>query len=103
MVSLSNHAPGAKVRICLLPFSSQRAWFDRLATNGVNKIQDMPYAGRLSHGILSMSWTGLVLAIIGIWLALKVAGFFFKLLMWALVLFGAYWFLAPLLELPRPF
>lgn len=50
-----------------------------------------------------MSWIGLVLAIIGIWLALKVAGFFFKLLMWALVLFGAYWFLAPLLDLPRPF
>ena len=50
-----------------------------------------------------MSWIGLVLAIIGVWLALKVAGFFLKLLMWALVLFGAYWFLAPLLELPRPF
>ena len=47
-----------------------------------------------------MSWMGLVIAIIGIWLALKVVGVFFKLAMWALVLFGLYWFLAPHLGLP---
>lgn len=50
-----------------------------------------------------MSWIGIVIVIIGIWLALKVVGVFFKLAMWALVLFGAYWFLAPLLGLPKPF
>lgn len=50
-----------------------------------------------------MEWVGLVLVILCIWLALKVAGKLFKLALWALVLFGAYWFLAPLLDLPRPF
>ena len=49
-----------------------------------------------------MSWFGLVVAVVGIWLALKVASFLAKLLLWALVLLGAYWFLAPLLDLPRP-
>ena len=47
-----------------------------------------------------MSWFGIVIVIIGIWLALKVVGVFFKLAMLALVLFGLYWFLAPYLGLP---
>lgn len=50
-----------------------------------------------------MSWIGIVLVIVGLWLALKVAGFALKLLMWALVLFGLYWLLAPLLGLPPVF
>ncbi len=50
-----------------------------------------------------MSWLGIVLVVIGLVLALKVAGFAMKLAMWALVLFGAYWFLAPLLGLPQLF
>jgi hypothetical protein len=50
-----------------------------------------------------MSWLGIVIVIIGIWLALKVVGVFFKLAMWALVLAGLYWFLAPHLGLPWPF
>ena len=50
-----------------------------------------------------MSWLGIGLVVIGIYLALKVTGFVFKLLMWALVLFGAYWFLAPYLGLPALF
>ena len=50
-----------------------------------------------------MSWIGIVLVLVGVYLALKVAGFAFKLLMWALVLFGAYWFLAPHLGWPAPF
>ena len=50
-----------------------------------------------------MSWIGIIVVIIGIWLALKVVGFFFKLAMWALVLFGLYWFLAPYFGLPWPF
>jgi len=50
-----------------------------------------------------MSWIGIVLVIVGMWLALKVAGFALKLLMWALVLLGLYWLLAPLLGLPPVF
>ena len=50
-----------------------------------------------------MSWLGIVLVVVGIYLALKVTGFAVKLLMWALVLFGAYWFLAPYLGLPALF
>lgn len=50
-----------------------------------------------------MSWVGIVLVVVGLYLALKVAGFAMKLLMWALVLFGAYWFLAPHLGWPAPF
>lgn len=48
-----------------------------------------------------MSWLGIILVIIGIYLAFKVAGFFLKLLMWGLVIFGIYWFLAPHLGLPQ--
>lgn len=47
-----------------------------------------------------MSWLGIVLVVVGIYFAMKVAGFVFKLALWALVLFGAYWFLAPYLGLP---
>lgn len=50
-----------------------------------------------------MSWLGIALAVIGLYLALKVAGFAMKLALWALVLFGAYWWLGPYLGLPRPF
>ena len=50
-----------------------------------------------------MSWLGIVLVVVGIYLALKVTGFAVKLLMWALVLCGAYWFLAPYLGLPALF
>ena len=50
-----------------------------------------------------MSWVEIVLVVVGLYLALKVAGFAMKLLMWALVLFGAYWFLAPYLGWPAPF
>jgi hypothetical protein len=50
-----------------------------------------------------MSWLGIVLVIVGLWLALKVAGFALKLLMWALVLLGLYWLLAPMLGLPAVF
>lgn len=50
-----------------------------------------------------MSWLGIVLVVVGLYFALKVAGFALKLAMWALVLFGAYWFLAPYLGLPSIF
>ena len=50
-----------------------------------------------------MSWLGIILVIVGLYLAFKVAGFFLKLLMWALVILGIYWFAAPYLGLPQIF
>lgn len=50
-----------------------------------------------------MSWLGIVLVVVGLYLALKVAGFMMKLLMWGIVLVGLYWLLAPVLGLPSPF
>jgi hypothetical protein len=50
-----------------------------------------------------MSWLGIILVVVGIYFAIKVAGFVLKLALWALVLFGAYWFLAPYLGFPLPF
>ena len=50
-----------------------------------------------------MSWIGIILVLLGLYLAFKVAGFFLKLLMWALVVFGIYWFVAPYLGLPQFF
>jgi hypothetical protein len=47
-----------------------------------------------------MSWIAIVLIVVGIYLAIKVAGFALKLLLWALVLAAAYWLLAPMLGLP---
>ena len=50
-----------------------------------------------------MSWLGIILVVVGIYLAIKVAGFALKLALWVLVLGAAYWVLAPLLGLPLPF
>lgn len=50
-----------------------------------------------------MNLIGIILVVLGLYLAFKVAGFFLKLLMWALVVFGIYWFAAPYLGLPRFF
>lgn len=50
-----------------------------------------------------MSWLGILLVVVALYLAFKVAGFALKLLMWALVLLGLYWLLAPLLGLPPLF
>ena len=50
-----------------------------------------------------MSWLGMLLIVVGIYLALKVAGFALKLAMWVLVIAGVYWLLAPYLGLPVPF
>jgi len=49
-----------------------------------------------------MSWIAIIVVIICIYLAFKVAGFLFKLLMWALVIGGLYWLAAPYLGLPFP-
>ena len=50
-----------------------------------------------------MSWIGIALVVIGLYLALKVTDFAMKLAMWALVLVGAYWVLAPHMGWPWPF
>ena len=50
-----------------------------------------------------MSWLGIVLVVVAGYFAIKVVGFLLKLALWALVLFGAYWFLAPYLGFPQPF
>ena len=50
-----------------------------------------------------MSWLAMLLIVLGIYLALKVAGFALKLAMWVLVIAGVYWLLAPYVGLPIPF
>lgn len=50
-----------------------------------------------------MHWLGIAMMVVGLYLALKVAGTVLKLLMWILVLVGAYLFAAPLLGLSLPF
>lgn len=50
-----------------------------------------------------VSWLGLVMVVVGIYLAIKVAGFALKLVLWLVVIAGAYWLLAPYLGLPFPF
>jgi hypothetical protein len=49
-----------------------------------------------------MSLFGIVLVVLGLYLAFKVAGFVLKLAMWLLVLFGLYWLLAPVFGWPWP-
>ena len=50
-----------------------------------------------------MNWISIVVIILGIWLAVKVAGAAFKLALWLVVLCAAYWFLAPYAGLPQFF
>lgn len=49
---------------------------------------------------MEVNWIGLVLVVLGLYLAFKLIGALFKLLMWLVVLLGAYWFLAPVLGWP---
>ena len=50
-----------------------------------------------------MSWVGILLVIVCIWLAFKVVGVLFKVVLWGLVLVGIYWLVAPWFGMPRPF
>ena len=45
---------------------------------------------------------GFALVIVGLYLAFKVAGLLLKLFFWAIVIFGVFWLLAPLLGWPHP-
>lgn len=50
-----------------------------------------------------MEMLGIVLVVLGLYLAFKVAGFVLKLAMWALVILGIYWLASPHLGLPSLF
>ena len=50
-----------------------------------------------------MSWLGIVIVVVAGYLAMKVVGGLFKLLLGALVLVGLYMVLAPMLGWPFPF
>lgn len=47
-----------------------------------------------------MSWIGIVLLVLLVLVAVKVAGVLFKLLLWAAVVAVAWWFVHPYLGLP---
>jgi hypothetical protein len=49
-----------------------------------------------------MSWIALAVLVVAAWLAVKAVGLVVRLVLWIVVLGAAYWFLAPLLDLPRP-
>lgn len=50
-----------------------------------------------------MSWIGILVAIVCIWLAIKVIGFVLKLALWGVALAALYWFAASYLGLPPLF
>jgi hypothetical protein len=50
-----------------------------------------------------MSWLAIVIMIIGIYLAIKVVGFVFKLALIVLVIAALYWLVSPYLGAPPPF
>lgn len=47
-----------------------------------------------------MSWIGILVVALGLYLAFKLVGAALRLAMWLLVIAGAYWFLAPYLGWP---
>ncbi len=49
-----------------------------------------------------MSWIAIGIVALAAWLALKAVGLVVRVLLWALVLGAAYWFLAPHVGLPMP-
>jgi hypothetical protein len=50
-----------------------------------------------------MSWLAIIVAIIGIYLALKVVGFLFKVAGVVIVIAALYWLASPYLGTPPPF
>ena len=49
---------------------------------------------------MDVNWIALVLVVLGLYLAFKLIGAALRLLMWLVVLAGAYWFVAPMLGWP---
>lgn len=50
-----------------------------------------------------MDIAALIVVAVGLWLAFKLVGFVLRTAMWALVLGGLYWLIAPLAGWPVPF
>lgn len=50
-----------------------------------------------------MTIIGWVILLLALWLAFKVAGVLFRVLLWIAVIALLYWLLAPLIGAPRPF
>jgi hypothetical protein len=49
-----------------------------------------------------MSWIGIVVAVLCLYLAFQVVSFLLKLALWLAVAAALYWFLAPMFQLPWP-
>ena len=49
-----------------------------------------------------MSIVAIIVILVGLWLAFKVVGLFFRLLVWAVVIGAVYWLVAPHIGLPMP-
>jgi len=47
-----------------------------------------------------MNWVAIVLIVLGVWLALKVASALVKLMLWTVALLAVWWFIHPYLGLP---
>ncbi|WP_242107935.1 hypothetical protein [Luteimonas aquatica] len=47
-----------------------------------------------------MSWVGVLVLIVGLYLAFKVVSFLLKVAMWGVVIAAAYWVVAPLVGWP---
>lgn len=50
-----------------------------------------------------MDIVALVVVVVALWLAFKLVGLLLRTAMWALVLGGLYWLIAPLAGWPMPF
>jgi len=50
-----------------------------------------------------MNWIGWIILLLAIWLAFKVAGVVFRVLLWVLVIALLGWLLAPMFGMSTPF
>ena len=88
---------------------SGRLRFARVGGRSVGAAESRRCDDLLQHRIRTVagrrvvSWLGIVVALVAIYLAIKVVGVVFKLLMCGLLLFGLYWFFGPQLGLPPVF
>jgi hypothetical protein len=60
-------------------------------------------AGTIAAGKTAMNWIGIVVALVCLYLAFRVAAFMVKLVLLVAVLCGLYAFFAPMLGMPSPF
>lgn len=50
-----------------------------------------------------MSWIAVVVLVLAVWAAIKVAGALLKVVLWIGILLFAWWFFGPHLDVPAPF